>query len=95
MTKGKQLIRRAGEATQSGELAIEGDAATSARVIRRSNKSALGFDPYGRTLMPEPPTRKKDLRKLGEWIAAKRKAESAKPTDERALHSGGERPKKL
>ncbi len=96
MTKGKPPIRRAVAGTEPPDLdlAIEGAAETSARVIRRSNKSALGFDPYRGALMSQPPPRKKDLRKLGEWIAAKRNAEESKPEDEQALPAVGERSKK-
>jgi len=37
-----------------------------------------GFDPYNGALPQRPVARKKDLRKLGEWIEAKRKAEAIK-----------------
>jgi hypothetical protein len=94
MTKDKPPNRRAGAGADCRDLAIEGAAETSARVIRRSNKSALGFDPYRGASLSQPVARKKDLRKLGEWIAAKRKAEESKPENERTPPTGGEKSKK-
>ena len=37
-----------------------------------------GFDPYQGAFSGQPPPRKKDLRKVGEWLEAKRRAEELK-----------------
>jgi hypothetical protein len=44
-------------------------------------KLETGFDPYGGTVNQRAP-RKKDLRKLGEWLEAKRRAEALKLENE-------------
>jgi hypothetical protein len=44
----------------------------------RLKRAPSAFDPYAGALPAMPPTTKKDLRKLGEWIKAKRTAEELK-----------------
>lgn len=58
--------------------AIEDPSAASARLQPPRAEPASGFDPYQRREQPKPRSRKKDLRKLSEWIEAKRKAEALK-----------------
>ena len=41
-------------------------------------EGSKGFDPYQGALSAQPPRRKKDLRKVGEWLEAKRRAEELK-----------------
>lgn len=78
LTKGKQPIRRAAVDVVAAKLSVEDTGETLARLGRGRNKLASVFEPYGRALMPKPPARKKDLRKLGEWIEAKHKADEIK-----------------
>ena len=40
------------------------------------------FDPYQGVMSGKPPSRKKDLRKVQEWLEAKRRAESLKRENE-------------
>jgi hypothetical protein len=77
MTKEKTPARDEAAASPSGRLSIEDTCVALAR-LGRPNKLAYGFDPYAGALAPKPPARKKDLRKLGEWIGAKQKAEELK-----------------
>ncbi len=39
------------------------------------------FDPYQGAMTAKPPSRKRDLRKVGEWLEAKRRAERLKKED--------------
>jgi hypothetical protein len=78
VTKDKPPIRQAVAASPAAELSIEDTAVALVRMGRPHNKSASGFDPYEGRLRPKPPSRKKDLRKLGEWIEAKHKADELK-----------------
>jgi len=41
-------------------------------------QSASRFDPYQGAISAKPPSRKKDLRKVQEWLEAKRRAEKLK-----------------
>jgi hypothetical protein len=41
-------------------------------------QSASRFDPYQGALSAKPPSRKRDLRKVEEWLKAKRRAEQLK-----------------
>lgn len=77
MTKDKRPTNDEAAASPSGRLSIEDTCVALAR-LGRPNKMASGFDPYAGALAPKPPARKKDLRKLGEWIEAKQKAEELK-----------------
>ena len=89
VTKDKQPIGRTAVDTAAAKLSIDDTPVTLARLGRPPNKLASGFDPYGGALMPKPPARKKDLRKLGEWIEAKHKAEEIKRQEAAlALHTG-------
>jgi len=49
---------------------------------RAGPKRASAFDPYAGAVPARPPAAKKDLRKLGEWIKAKRMAEELKRQEE-------------
>jgi hypothetical protein len=40
------------------------------------------FDPYQGAMSAKPPSRKKDLRKVQEWLEAKRRAEALKRENE-------------
>jgi hypothetical protein len=75
VTKAKQPTGRNAVGGKSADLSIEDSAVTLSRLSRNA---ASAFDPYGGALKPKPPPRKKDLRKLGQWIEAKRKAEELK-----------------
>jgi len=44
-------------------------------------QSVSRFDPYQGAMSAKRPSRKKDLRKVGEWIEAKRRAEQLKRED--------------
>jgi hypothetical protein len=41
-------------------------------------QSASRFDPYQGVMSGKPPSRKRDLRKVEEWLKAKRRAEELK-----------------
>jgi hypothetical protein len=45
-------------------------------------KRVPSFEPYGAAAEPTPKGHKKDLRKLGEWIKAKQRAEAIKHEEE-------------
>lgn len=77
MNKDKPPTNDETAASPPGRLSIEDTCVALAR-LGRPNKLASGFDPYAGALTPKPPARKKDLRKLGEWIEAKQKAEELK-----------------
>ena len=81
MTKDKPPIRQTAAATPAAKFSIEDTAVALVRLGRLHNKSASGFDPYAGALTPKPPGRKRDLRKLGEWIDAKHKADEIKRQD--------------
>jgi hypothetical protein len=81
VTKDKPPIRQTAAATPAAKFSIEDTAVASVRLGRLHNKSASGFDPYAGALTPKPPARKRDLRKLGEWIDAKHKADEIKRQD--------------
>ena len=44
----------------------------------RHAKSASSFDPYQGTMSAKQPSRKRDLRRVEEWLKAKRRAELLK-----------------
>lgn len=75
MTMGKTPVRRVGVDNAPEALSIEDTGVTLARLRRLPDGSASQCNPYGGVLIPKPRTRKKDLRKLGEWIKAKHKVE--------------------
>jgi hypothetical protein len=56
------------------------DAATAK--ARLAQKKGSGFDPYQGAFAKQPPRRKKDLRKVGEWLESKRRAEILKRENE-------------
>jgi len=60
----------------------------------RSGATGRGFNPYGGLLAQKPVSRKKDLRKLGEWLETKRKAEALKQEETMASGAGRESQKK-
>ena len=45
---------------------------------RLAQKRGSAFDPYQGAFANQPPRRKKDLRKVGQWLEAKRRAEGLK-----------------
>jgi hypothetical protein len=49
-----------------------------AKVRLRQEQPASRFDPYQGALSAKPPSRKRDLRKVQEWLEAKRRAERNK-----------------
>jgi hypothetical protein len=49
-----------------------------AKVRLRQEQPVSRFDPYQGAMSTKPPSRKRDLRKIGEWIEAKRRAEQLK-----------------
>jgi hypothetical protein len=79
MTMAKSKDYRSGRDAQSApsQLSIEDTATVRAR-FERGKPGPSAFDPYAGALPARPPTAKKDLRKLGEWIKAKRTAEELK-----------------
>jgi hypothetical protein len=78
VTNDKPPIRQTAAATPAAKFSIEDAAVALVRLARLHNKSASGFDPYAGASTLKPPARKKVLRKLGEWIDAKRKAAEIK-----------------
>jgi hypothetical protein len=58
--------------------AIEDPSVASARVRPPREEPAAGVDPYQSREQIKPRSRRKDLRKLSEWIEAKRKADELK-----------------
>jgi hypothetical protein len=56
----------------------------TARTKQRLAKAKHGSDPYDGALVNKVPSRKKDLRKLGEWLEAKRKADELKRQESEA-----------
>jgi hypothetical protein len=70
MTKGKPPVEPAPAEAATLTLTIEEPP------VRPDRSSHRGIDPYDGVLSPKAPGRKKDLRKLGEWIEAKRKADA-------------------
>jgi hypothetical protein len=68
------------EERQKGEQwSIEDTGMVKARL--GENASASRFDPYQGTAIKKP-SRKRDLRKIGEWLVAKRRAEALKRENE-------------
>jgi hypothetical protein len=61
---------------KSGRLSTEDTATARTRLALRQGPK--GFDPYQGAFSSQPPRRKKDLRKVGEWLEAKRQAEELK-----------------
>lgn len=81
VTKDKPPIGQTAAATPAAKFSIEDTAVALVRLGRLRNKSASGFDPYAGALTAKPPARKRDLRKLGEWIDVKHKADEIKRQD--------------
>jgi hypothetical protein len=69
-------IRRSSRDAHSALRKLSIEDTNMARV--RLKRAPSAFDPYAGALPARPPTAKKDLRKLGEWIKAKRTAEELK-----------------
>jgi hypothetical protein len=55
---------------------LESAGVTKSRL--RQVKSSSRFDPYQGAIPVKPPSRKRDLRKIEEWLKAKRRAEQLK-----------------
>ena len=62
--------------TTDQHWSIEDTGTPETRLVR--TKRASGFDPYDGTMSAKPPSRKRDLRKVDEWLKAKRRAEQLK-----------------
>jgi hypothetical protein len=79
MKMAKSNDKRRGRDPQSARstFSIEDTAAARAR-LERGKRGPSAFDPYAGAVPERPPAAKKDLRKLGEWIKAKRTAEELK-----------------
>jgi hypothetical protein len=60
-------------------LSIEDSGRTRLRV---QGKKVPSLEPYGVAAEPTPKGNKKDLRKLGEWIKAKQRAEAMRREEE-------------
>jgi hypothetical protein len=52
-----------------------------AKVRLHQGQPVSRFDPYQGVMSAKQPSRKKDLRKLGEWLELKRRAEKNKKDD--------------
>jgi hypothetical protein len=65
--------------TEGADLSIEDT--IKAKVRLHQGQSASRFDPYQGVMSAKQPSRKRDLRKLGEWLEAKRRAEQIKKDD--------------
>jgi hypothetical protein len=66
------------ERQKGGQLSVEDPAITKMRVPEKVPVSR--FDPYQGTAMKKP-SRKRDLRKIGEWLETKRRTEALKHED--------------
>jgi hypothetical protein len=64
------------------KLSLEDTGKSKLRVSKA--KHVGGIDPYDGALANKAPSRKKDLRKLGEWLETKRKADELKRQEEAA-----------
>jgi hypothetical protein len=73
------MQRNSGEDVDD-QLSIEDTGIGRLRLTR--GKSENGFDPYQGVVPTQRTSRKKDLRKLGEWLEAKRRAEALKHENE-------------
>ena len=94
MAKSKQPPSRLGANTPPKQLSIEDTVTSLRRVIKPGVKrSEAGFDPYQGTLSSKPSPRKKDLRKVEEWLKAKRLAEETRRREENPDQSEQESPK--
>jgi len=67
------------EDRQGEQWSIEDTGSAKARIGEKA--SASRFDPYQGAAMKKP-SRKRDLRKIGEWLEAKRRAEAPKRENE-------------
>jgi len=70
-------------------LSLEDTGKARLRIVKGH---AAGMDPYDGALPPKAPGIKKDLRKLGEWLETKRKAEEL-ARQEAELSSTAAKPK--
>ncbi len=61
-------------------LSIEDTGTGRLRLSR--GRTEGGFDPYNGAMSTQRTSRKKDLRKLGEWLEAKRRAEEIRRENE-------------
>jgi len=64
----------------SPQFSIEDTALMKLRI--GMGQSVSRFDPYQGAMSAKPPSRKRDLRKVQEWLEAKRRAESLKRENE-------------
>jgi hypothetical protein len=79
MAKDDEIRRSSRDAHSAlSKLSIEDTNMDRARLKRAPS----AFDPYAGAAPARPPATKKDLRKLGEWIKAKRTAEELKRQEE-------------
>ena len=61
------------------EWSIEDTGTSEVRLVQK--KRTGGFDPYQGAISERPPSRKRDLRKIDEWLKARRRAEQLKRED--------------
>jgi hypothetical protein len=95
MKMAKSNDKRRGRDPQSARstFSIEDTAAARAR-LERGKRGPSAFDPYAGAVSARPPTAKKDLRKLGDWIKAKRTAEELKRQEAEQLVPRPKNPKR-
>jgi hypothetical protein len=82
MAKPKQTRANGILKPTAGALSIEAATTAVGRLNLPNPKAAPAFEPYRGAEKSKPPPRKKDLRKLGEWLETKRKAEELKRQEE-------------
>jgi len=65
--------------TTDQHWSIEDTGTSEVRLVK--TRRASGFDPYNGAMSEKRPSRKRDLRKVDEWLKAKRRAEQLKRED--------------
>ena len=86
---------RIGEkAAPAAEWTIEEPSVAPVRPRLPGEQSASGLDPYQSREQLKPRSRKKDLRKLSEWIEAKRKVDALKRQEATAALAKQKSPRK-
>jgi hypothetical protein len=78
----RKFVMQKDKDLKSSQLSVEDTALVKQRM--GMGQTASRFDPYQGALSANRSSRKKDLRKVGEWLEAKRRAEQLKreETDE-------------
>ena len=83
--KAKRPSGRDATEHKTADFSIEDTAVTLTRLGLLQGKTTAMFDPYQGALKPKSSARKKDLRKVGAWIEAKRMAEEVKRQEAAAV----------